>query len=162
MPLAVAGDYQGISLLFPMEKLFERFVARWLRTSLSASLEMRTPARSESLCEHKQKPIFKLEPDIYIADGNQCWILDTKWKLLDASKRADKYGLSQADFYQLFTYGQKYLGGAGRMALIYPRTEAFHSPINTFHFDERLHLEVLPFDLDQERLLGVERLGFAH
>ncbi|MNR62151.1 hypothetical protein D3C85_1840860 [compost metagenome] len=48
------------------------------------------------------------------------------------------------------------------MALIYPRTEAFHSPINTFYFDERLHLEVLPFDLDQERLLGMERLGFAH
>lgn len=161
-PLAVAGDYQGISLLFPMEKLFERFVARCLRTSLAPGLEMRTPARSESLCEHQQKPIFQLEPDIYIADGNQCWILDTKWKLLDSSKREDKYGLSQADFYQLFAYGQKYLGGVGRMALIYPRTEAFHNPINAFDFDERLHLEVLPFDLDQEHLLGVERLGFPH
>lgn len=85
MPLAVAGDYQGISLLFPMEKLFERFVARWLRASMAPGLEIRTPARSKSLCEHQQKPIFRLEPDIYIADGSQCWILDTKWKLLDAS-----------------------------------------------------------------------------
>ena len=65
------------------------------------------------------------------------------------------------DFYQLFAYGQKYLGGVGRMALIYPRTEAFHSPIDAFNFDERLYLEVLPFDLDQEHLFGIERLRFA-
>ncbi|MFG6468380.1 McrC family protein [Roseateles sp. BYS87W] len=161
MPLAVAGDYQGMSLLFPMEKLFERFVARWLRASLAVGLDMRTPARSESLCEHQQQPIFRLEPDILIADGGQRWVLDTKWKLLDASKRADKYGLSQSDFYQLFAYGQKYLGGAGRMALIYPRTESFQSPLDTFDFGGGLSLEVLPFDLDQERLLGIERLRLA-
>ena len=162
MPLAVAGDYQGMSLLFPMEKLFERFVARWLRGSLAAGVDMRTPARSESLCEHQQQPIFRLEPDILIADGGQRWVLDTKWKLLDASKRADKYGLSQSDFYQLFAYGHKYLGGAGRMALVYPRTESFQSPLDAFDFGGGLSMEVLPFDLDQERLLGVERLGLTH
>ena len=162
MPLAVAGDYQGMSLLFPMEKLFERFVARWLRGSLAAGVDMRTPARSESLCEHQQQPIFRLEPDILIADGGLRWVLDTKWKLLDASRRADKYGLSQSDFYQLFAYGQKYLGGAGRMALIYPRTESFQSPLDAFDFGGGLSMEVLPFDLDQERLLGVERLGLTH
>jgi 5-methylcytosine-specific restriction enzyme subunit McrC len=158
MPLAVAGDYQGISLLFPMEKLFERFVARWLRGSLPAGVDIRTPARSQSLCEHQQKPIFQLEPDIYIADGGQRWILDTKWKLLEASNRADKYGLSQSDFYQLFAYGQKYLGGAGRMALIYPRTETFRYPLAPFDFGGGLSLEVLPFDLDLECLAGLERL----
>ena len=162
MPLAVAGEYQGISLLFPMEKLFERFVARWLRSSLATGVDVRTPARSQSLCEHQQKPIFQLEPDILIADGGQCWVLDTKWKLLEASKRADKYGLSQSDFYQLFAYGHKYLGGTGRMALIYPRTEKFQSPLDAFDFGGGLSLEVLPFDLDQERLLGVERLELKH
>ncbi|MCX2862267.1 McrC family protein [Paucibacter sp. PLA-PC-4] len=158
MPLAVAGDYQGISLLFPMEKLFERFVARWLRGSLATGVDMRTPARNQSLCDHQQKPIFQLEPDILIADGGQRWILDTKWKLLDAGNRADKYGLSQSDFYQLFAYGQKYLGGAGRMALIYPRTETFRNPLAPFDFGGGLSLEVLPFDLDLECLAGLERL----
>lgn len=162
MPLAVAGAYQGMSLLFPMEKLFERFVARWLRATLAAGADMRTPARSQSLCVHQQKPIFQLEPDIFIADCGQRWVLDTKWKLLDTSKRADKYGLSQSDFYQLFAYGQKYMGGAGRMALIYPRTETFQSPLDAFEFNRGLTLEVLPFDLHQERLLGVERLGLTH
>jgi len=161
MPLAVAGDYQGVSLLFPMEKLFERFVARWLRARLAPGVEMRTPARSESLCLHQGKPIFQLEPDILITDGGQRWVLDTKWKLLDASKRADKYGLNQSDFYQLFAYGQKYLGGAGRMALIYPRTEVFTDPLAPFHFSDMLSLEVLPFDLDQEQLLGIERLALT-
>lgn len=162
MPLAVAGEYQGISLLFPMEKLFERFVTRWLRCTLPAGVDMRTPARSQSLCEHQKKPIFQLEPDILVTDGAQRWVLDTKWKLLQAGNRAEKYGLSQSDFYQLFAYGQKYLGGTGRMALIYPRTETFQSPLDAFDFGAGLTLEVLPFDLSQERLLGVERLGLTH
>ncbi|MCU7370352.1 McrC family protein [Paucibacter sp. O1-1] len=78
MPLSVAGDYQGISLLFPDVEAFERSVARWPRGSLAAGVDMRTPARSQSLCEHQQKPIFQLEPDICIANGGQRWILDTK------------------------------------------------------------------------------------
>jgi 5-methylcytosine-specific restriction enzyme subunit McrC len=162
MPLAVAGDYQGMSLLFPMEKLFERFVARWLRANLAEGVDMCTPARSQSMCEHQQKPIFQLQPDIFISDSGQRWVLDTKWKLLDNGKRAEKYGLSQSDFYQLFAYGQRYMGGTGRMALIYPRSETFHSPLEPFDFSGGLTLEVLPFDLNQERLLGVERLGLPH
>lgn len=161
MPMAVAGDYQGLSLLFPMEKLFERFVARWLRASLPNSVDMRTPARSQSLCEHQQKPIFQLEPDILVTDAGKRCLLDTKWKLLDSSRRADNYCLSRSDFYQLFAYGQKYLGGVGKMALIYPKTETFLWPLDTFDFGGGLTLEVLPFDLQQEQLLGIERLGLS-
>ncbi|MGS0755280.1 McrC family protein [Roseateles sp. GG27B] len=162
MPMAVAGDHQGMSLLFPMEKLFERFVARWLRSSLAPDVDIRTPARSKSLCEHQGQPIFRLEPDIYIASGLQRWVLDTKWKLLEAGNRAEKYGLSQSDFYQLFAYGQKYLDGKGRMALIYPRTEVFQLPLDRFDFGGGLSLDVLPFDLDKERLLGMEGLGLPY
>jgi 5-methylcytosine-specific restriction enzyme subunit McrC len=158
MPLALAGEREGLSLLFPMEKLFERFVARWLREHAPPELHIRTPASSESLCEHLRSPIFKLEPDVLISSGETRWVLDTKWKLLDSTKRQDKYGLTQADFYQLFAYGQKYMGGAGRMALIYPRTHQFSHPLAPFDFGGGLVLEVLPFDLDQELLLGSERL----
>jgi 5-methylcytosine-specific restriction enzyme subunit McrC len=159
MPLAILGEHQGISLLFPMEKLFEGFVANWLRQRLAPELDIRTPARSQSLCTHMDKPIFQLEPDILIASTSQRWVLDTKWKLLDASNRKDKYGLSQSDFYQLFAYGQKYLGGRGQMALIYPRTEAFSAPLGRFDFGGGLGLDVLPFDLDEEKLIGAERLS---
>lgn len=162
MPLALAGEFQGMSLLFPMEKLFERYVARWLRQQLPAAAVLRTPARHEHLCRHDAQDFFRLEPDLFVSHQGQSWVLDTKWKLLNASDRAGKYGLSQSDFYQLFAYGQKYLRGEGRMALIYPRTEAFQQALAPFDFGGGLSMEVLPFDLDQERLLGVERLGLTH
>lgn len=159
MPLALAGDFQGLSLLFPMEKLFERYVARWLRQQLPADAVLRTPARSQSLCRHEQQDFFQLQPDLFVKHRERAWVLDTKWKLLDASDRANKYGLSQSDFYQLYAYGQKYLAGEGRMALVYPATERFQMPLPPFAFDERLHLEVLPFDLTHDALYGVERLA---
>ena len=123
---------------------------------------MRTPARSQSLCTHDEASIFQLEPDIFITQGAQRWVLDTKWKLLDEADRRGKYGLSQSDFYQLYAYGKQYLGGAGHMALIYPRTERFTHPLKPFHFDERLSLWVLPFDLDTQALHGGECLGMPY
>jgi 5-methylcytosine-specific restriction enzyme subunit McrC len=159
MPLALTGEQKGLSLLFPMEKLFERFVARWLRQYVRADLEIRAPASSEWLCRHQQSPVFQLEPDILISGEGERWVLDTKWKLLDASDRTDKYGLVQADLYQVFAYGQKYMHGIGRMALIYPKTRHFSSPLAPFDFGGGLELYVLPFDLDQERLIGSARIG---
>ncbi len=163
MPLAISGEHQGLSLLFPMEKLFERYVARWLRRALPPGVEMRAPARSQSLCMHDGASIFQLEPDFFIVQGGQRWVLDTKWKLLNAADQSGKYGLSQSDFYQLYAYGQKYMGGAGCMALIYPQTEQFPRPLEPFHFDAQLSLWVLPFMLDAEQdaeaLLGWQHLG---
>jgi len=163
MPLAISGEHQGLSLLFPMEKLFERYVARWLRGALAPGVEMRAPARSQSLCTHDEASIFQLEPDFYISQGGQRWVLDTKWKLLNAADRSGKYGLSQSDFYQLYAYGQKYLGGSGSMALIYPQTGQFAKPLKPFHFDAQLSLWVLPFMLEAEQdavaLLGWQHLG---
>lgn len=159
MPLAVLGEDWGMSLLFPMEKLFERYVAAWFGQQLRRDADYRTPAAFRSLCVHEDQPIFQLQPDFYVAHAGQRWVLDTKWKRLDAADRDKKYGLSQSDFYQLYAYGQKYLGGAGRMALIYPRGAGFLAPLPHFDMGGGLVLEVLPFDLDSDRLLGIERLG---
>ena len=51
MPLALHGQTKGLSLLFPMEKLFEQHVAVHLREALSADCKIRTPAASKYLCE---------------------------------------------------------------------------------------------------------------
>ena len=158
VPLAVLGEHRGISLLFPMEKLFEGFVTKWLRRSISSKLAIQTPARSASLCTHVDRSIFRLEPDILISLSKQHWVLDTKWKLLDAFDLTNKYGLSQSDFYQLFAYGQKYMSGQGQMVLIYPRTDSFEVPLAPFDFGGGLTLTVLPFDLDREVMIGAECL----
>ena len=67
---------------------------------------------------------------------------------------SDKYGLSQADFYQLHAYGQSYLEGDGVLALIYPKTAEFDQPLPVFEFPKTqgLKLWVLPFCLREKRL----------
>ena len=161
MPVAVAGEWQGISLLFPMEKLFERYVEAWLRRSLPLEAKLTAQASSEYLCEHNHGRMFRLEPDLLVRQGSQCWVLDTKWKRLNAADRDKKYGLSQSDFYQLFAYGQKYLQGHGELVLIYPRREAFQQALPPFDFGGGLRLWVLPFDMDAERLLDSDLLSLV-
>lgn len=161
MPLALQGQTKGLSLLFPMEQLFERHVAACLRAQLPPSFRIRTPAASQSLCLHAGRPIFQLEPDIFIEHGNRSWVLDTKWKRVNAADRDNKYGLSQGDFYQLFAYGRKYMNGVGEMALIYPRTSQFAQPLPPFSFDDELRLHVLPFDLQADALVGASVLSFS-
>jgi len=160
MPLAVFGEYRGISLLFPMEKLFERYVEVCLRRSLPADTRLiRQPAR-EYLCQHDGGSMFRLEPDLLLERGGRRWILDTKWKRVDATARQSKYGLSQADFYQMLAYGHRYFGqtNVGDMVLIYPRRSSFQVSLPEFTYAERLRLWVSPFDLD-DGYLHVAGLG---
>ena len=151
-PLAVSGDWRGISLLFPMEKLFEKYVEVMLRRQLPPSATLLAQRRWHCLCTHEHEPLFELRPDLLLQQDGRTWVLDAKWKLLDARNQKGKYGLSQADFYQLYAYGQKYLGGQGEMLLIYPRSEGFQQPMAPFYFSEHLRLWVVPFDLETDTL----------
>ena len=151
-PLAIAGEWQGMSLLFPMEKLFERYVAACLREALPKDATLHVERRSEFLCEHQGKRVFQLRPDLMISQGGKSWILDTKWKRLDSDAGSKNYGLGQTDFYQLFAYGHKYLEGRGDLMLIYPRRHAFREALPVFEFTKGLRLWVVPFDLEKGAL----------
>jgi 5-methylcytosine-specific restriction enzyme subunit McrC len=148
MPVAVAGEWQGLSLLFPMEKLFERYVAACLRDSLPTGATLHVERKSEYLCEHRDRKIFQLRPDLMITSAEKIWVLDTKWKRLDSNATDKKYGLSQSDFYQLFAYGHKYLGGEGDLVLIYPRRSLFQETLPVFEYAKGLRLWVVPFDME--------------
>jgi 5-methylcytosine-specific restriction endonuclease McrBC regulatory subunit McrC len=153
-PLAVAGEWQGMSLLFPMEKLFERYVAACLKDSLPPGATLHTQRSSEYLCTHEGKKVFQLRPDLMITQGEKSWVLDTKWKRLDSELGSKNYGLSQADFYQLFAYGQKYLNGQGDLVLIYPKRASFQEALPVFEFSEGLRLWVVPFDIETGCLIS--------
>jgi 5-methylcytosine-specific restriction enzyme subunit McrC len=56
-------------------------------------------------------------------------------------------------------YGQKYIGGVGELALIYPRTGRFDTALEPFYFAPGLRLHVLPFDLNAESLHGLNGLA---
>jgi 5-methylcytosine-specific restriction enzyme subunit McrC len=158
MPIAVAGLAQGMSMLFPMERLFERYVESWLRQKLIAGASLTAQAAREYLCKHGNGRIFRLEPDILVEHGARAWVLDTKWKRLNAAARQKNYNISQSDFYQLFAYGKKYLSTMvqAEMVLIYPRHSAFELPLESFVLDDNLRLWVLPFDLTADCLVGAD------
>ncbi len=159
MPMALLGDTQGLSLLFPMEKLFERYVAAHLRRQLPAGMRLTEQSTRLSLCEHADKPFFQLRPDLLIEGQGRTMVLDSKWKRIDARRRDKSYDLDQADFYQLYAYGQKYMGGCGDMALIYPRTATFDQHLAPFSLGSDLRLWVLPFDLGKDELVSPDALS---
>lgn len=154
-PLSVLGEWHGTSLLFPMEKVFERYVEACLRKTLPADAALEPQRSGEYLCGHKDQKWFQLRPDFLIKQGDQTWVLDTKWKLLDGALGGtkEKYGLSQSDFYQLFAYGHRYLPAAGQMLLIYPKTARFQKPLPVFTYSPQLQLWVVPFDLQNDKLV---------
>ena len=158
MPIAVSGDWRGMSLLFPMEKLFECYVAGWLRMHLAPAARLTSQASRSYLCEHDQGRMFCLKPDLLIDSAEQRWILDTKWKRADTRKPEANYDLSQADFYQLFAYGHKYRIGTctPKLVLIYPSWSGLTHMLPEFDFGQGMSLWALPFDLDGDRLLDAD------
>lgn len=158
-PMALSGSWSGVSLLFPMEKLFERHVGKWLRENLAANATLTEQASSIYLCQYAGRPLFLLKPDLLVETKADRWILDAKWKLLNAGDRAKNYGILPQDFYQLYVYGQKYQNGKGKPALIYPANRNLHHAIGPFMVESSMELWVLPFDLSTDSLIGVELLG---
>jgi 5-methylcytosine-specific restriction enzyme subunit McrC len=157
-PVSGVGKHDAPSLLFPMEAVFEAYVAKHLTKQLQANFELKTQASSQYLVEHDEQQWFRLKPDLLIKQNQTThMVLDTKWKLLDAAKKngREKYQLSQADFYQLYAYGQHYLGGTGDVVLIYPKTDTFTEPLPVFDFPKAngMRLWVLPFCLTKRLLM---------
>lgn len=157
-PLTGTGRHTAPSLLFPMEVVFEAFVAKHLPRQLTPPQILKTQARRHHLVSHREQNWFRLQPDLLVRNSDcDLLVLDTKWKLLDSLKAngTEKYGLSQSDFYQLQAYGLSYLNGIGDVVLIYPKTDAFADPLPVFEFPKisGLRLWVLPFCLKAKRLL---------
>lgn len=157
-PLTGSGQHYAPSLLFPMEAVFEAYVEKHLSIQLRKGFVLKAQARSQHLVQHNNQSWFRLNPDLLVQlRGTTHLVLDTKWKLLDSSKknRHEKYQLNQADFYQLYAYGHHYLDGNGDIVLIYPRTDAFSDPLAVFEFTktEGMRLWILPFCLKTRKLL---------
>lgn len=118
---AFAGPKAAPALLFPMETLFESYIAALLRKELvGRDFMISVQDKTYHLFDEPEKR-FLMKPDIVVkrkSDG-AVFVLDTKWKLLDSGKA--NYGIAQADMYQMFAYQKKY--DAEHMTLLYPETE---------------------------------------
>lgn len=154
MPVSTQGTWCGMSLLFPMEKLFEHFVAYHLHRGLP-EYQVKTQHATEHICEHQMSKIFKLKPDIFIDRSKAKMpniVLDTKWKLIDQNERSGRYGLKDSDIQQMFAYSHYYLKHESEVILVYPyRAGKFDQPLDDFDFRRTsgAKLRVVPFNLDE-------------
>jgi len=130
-PAPGVGETGSFSLLFPMESVFEQFIAGFLVAhARSLGLE---PGRVHCQAKGRSRWLvrdeggeqdFRLRPDIVIDDhhGGTLTVLDTKWKVLGRDPFDSRQGVAEADLYQLHAYARQY--GAPNNVLLYPVTAA--------------------------------------
>ena len=88
---------------------------------------------------------FMMKPDLSLKDGNRvAFVLDAKWKHIDAHGEDPKHGIHQDDMYQLYAYARAY--ECDLVALVYPCTRVFSHPLHYRFFDD-FGLVCLPFDV---------------
>lgn len=112
---AFSGKSISRALLFPMEKLFESYVAKYAKIIYDDFL-VSTQDNGYYLFNEPEQ--FKLRPDLVLTQSNgHKIIMDTKWKSLVNDSRKN-YGISQTDMYQMYAYAKKYK--TPDICLLYP------------------------------------------
>ena len=118
-----SGKKSGNALLFPMEQVFEAFVARWMNRIFTekSDSEYRVSAQDRGYYLFDNPRKFRLRPDIVVRkNGTAPVVMDTKWKRLKPDSGIN-YGISQADMYQMYAYSKKY--HTPDIWLLYPLNE---------------------------------------
>ena len=91
-----SGDTAAQSLLFPMELVYESYVAQQMKKVMSpAGWQVSSQEKKKYLFDNSKS--FALKPDIVMKRYGRIVILDTKWKELDGKENGSNYGISQAD-----------------------------------------------------------------
>ena len=140
-----SGGHNARALLFPMEKVFESFVAQQLKNALH-DLNWDVSLQDKGYYLFDSPKQFSLRPDIVVTrnDGSKV-ILDTKWKSLTDRPQIN-YGISQSDMYQMYAYSKKY--GTSEIWLLYPVNPEMrgHSDIS-FNSDDGVKVNLFFIDI---------------
>jgi 5-methylcytosine-specific restriction enzyme subunit McrC len=132
-PGHLAGDHLMLPFLIDMARLFEQFVAEWLRRHLPTAWQAR--AQERITLEGEGQVYF--EPDLLLyhaATGQVHYILDTKYKTAEKP--------SAEDIAQVIAYA--HLKGAAEAVLVYPTELA--QPVDVQ--SRGVRVRSLPFRLD--------------
>lgn len=116
-------DLSQWCLLFPMEYIFEDFVAGFLEYRFSEDWKVEFQKSERYLATNEEgKNVFNMQHDIFITSKNTVRrkvIIDTKYKLRSIDFKNDKKkGISQADLYQMTSYA--FRRGCTDIFLLYP------------------------------------------
>ncbi len=123
-PTVQAGRERSFSLLFDMNRVFEDFIAAFLKKQVMPLFnnEYRLYSQAKSQQRHlmnrdtDQGGVLLLKPDILIkskaSNGDQQFVLDTKWKQFSGK-------VGRNDLYQIYAYTKRY--ECQRSVLLYPQ-----------------------------------------
>lgn len=155
----------GFTLLFPMNDLFEAYIAALVRRAIRGT-EWAVRAQAGRLyClieEGKEgKPRFQTRPDLLIErDYKTVMIIDTKWKRIGCNPEDARSGISQADVYQIMAYARLYR--CPQVMLLYPHhaglgAERLNAGYRILASEERLQVASVDLIPDEEAI--VEQLS---
>jgi 5-methylcytosine-specific restriction enzyme subunit McrC len=116
------GRVETFTLLFDMDKVFERFIAAFVKAEVIPQLDGAV-ARPQGEKDRRalfhdpdtKRGVLHLKPDLLVEHGGKTLVLDTKWKRLSEKKAARP---SDPDLYQLYAYLLRYK--CERAILLYP------------------------------------------
>ncbi len=140
------GDQTMIPFLVDMARLYEQFVAAWLKQRLAAT---HPPAYSVAAQVHT--PVsgdLHFTIDLVISAGRQRWVVDTKYKTPNG-------GPDTADVAQVLAYAQ--VQGAQEAVLVYPTPLAHPLDVTV----GGVRLRALTFTLDERLDVAGERFIMA-
>ena len=121
-PDVTGGRYEGFSLFFDMNVLFEEYIGRTAQrvmrdSGVTVSLQGKGGNQRYVARDSKGNGAFAMKPDMVgVREGYYEWILDTKWKML--SQVEWREGVAQADLYQMYAYASCY--DCPKVLLLYP------------------------------------------
>lgn len=141
---AFEGSTGALALLFPMEKLFESYVAEKVKKAFAMRGYNVTAQESKyrllaEVSDGSERGMFSLRPDIVVrrsgeeSSQEETVIMDTKWKRLEPD-RYKNYGISQADMYQMYAYCKEYKKenpSTRSVYVLYPYSREFLSTISS-------------------------------
>ena len=157
-----SGSTTSRALLFPMESVFESYVAREMKKVFGPEgWNVSSQDKGLYLFEEPRRQ-FALRPDIVMRKGDRTIILDTKWKKL-INNEGKNYGISQPDMYQMYAYSKKY--DTSEIWLLYPVNDemrgheqiCFYSGDNTYvrlHFVDVANIEE-SMNILKEKIEGI-------
>lgn len=159
-PDVLSGNLPALALLFDMNVLFEQYVAAQLRRSMKGyRVATQGPVRHLAN-DDRDRQAFVLKPDIVLLqNGDPCFVADTKWKLLDISRR--QFGIGRSDMHQMAVYARRY--HCGEVALIYPIASGAGGLQLLTHYRLQVDgvlVKVYGIDLKREAALDLEISGF--